>query len=72
MSINREYSKGIHKGIDKTMANLDQSKLPDKAAAVSYAQVNANENHSHLGSLRVNPMTVCMASTVRIDSRVNE
>ena len=36
------------------MANLDQFKLPDKAATVSYAQLNLNENHSHL-DIRVNP-----------------
>ena len=53
------------------MVNLE-FKSHQIGAPVSYAQVNANENHSHLGSLRVNPMTVCLASTVRIDSRVNE
>jgi len=30
------------------MANLDQFKLPDKAAAATYTCLNLNENYSHL------------------------
>ena len=37
------------------MTNLDQFKLPDKEPAVSHAHPNANENHSHLDLVRVNP-----------------
>jgi len=51
MSINRVNSKGI----DNRRIRLDQFKYIEKEPAVSYAQVNANENHSHLDLVRVNP-----------------
>jgi hypothetical protein len=47
------------------------SKYMEKGASAIRTLLNANKNHSHLDLVRVNPMTVCMASTVRIDSSRN-